>query len=221
MCFSPEADLLAGAVVSGAGIDALRHLRHRRYLPLALLPLLLGLHQVVEAFAWWGMEGRVPGRVGEMAIWLYLGFAFLVVPPLVPWAVRAAEDDDRRRRLLLPFVLLGLGVAVALLPGLLNGAAGGEVACRYIAYDAGTPYAGYLLPLYVAATCGPMLLSGNRRFVLFGVVNLAVVALLGWLLARGVVSLWCVWAAVTSVFIAREVRSAERQTTRAAMAAPG
>ena len=221
MCFSPEADLLTGIVVSGVGIDAVRHTRHRRYLPLALLPLLFGAHQLVEAFAWWGMEGRVPARVGEMATWLYLAFAFLVVPPLVPWAVRAAEDDGRRRRLLLLFGLLGVGVAAALLPGLLNHAAGGEVACRYIAYDAGTPYAGYLLPFYVIATCGPMLLSGNRRFVLFGVANLAAVTLLGWLLARGVISLWCVWAAITSVFIAHEVRAAERQTARAAMAAPG
>jgi hypothetical protein len=221
VCFSPEADLLAGAVVSGVGVDALRHVRHRRYLPLALLPLLFGLHQVVEALAWWGTEGRVPVRVGEMAIWLYLAFAFLVVPPFVPWAVRAAEADEPRRRLLLPFVLLGAVVAAALLPGLLNGEAGGEVACRYIAYDSGVPYSGYLLPFYVVATCGPMLLSGNRRFVLFGMANLLAVALLGGLLARGVISLWCVWAAATSVFIAREVRAAERQTARAAMAAPG
>ena len=221
MCFSPEADLLTGMVIGGVGIDALRHMRHRRYLPLALLPLLLGLHQVVEAFAWWGMEGRVPTRVGEMAIWLYLAFAFLVVPPLVPWAVRAAEDDGRRRRLLMLFVLLGAGVAAALLPGLLNGAAGGEVACRYIAYDAGVPYGGYVLPFYVAAVCGPMFVSGNRRFVLFGVANLAAVGVLGWLLARGVISLWCVWAAVTSVAVAREVRAGERQENRTAVAAPG
>jgi hypothetical protein len=44
VCFSPEADLLAGIVVGGVGIDALRHTRHRRYLPLALLPLLFALH---------------------------------------------------------------------------------------------------------------------------------------------------------------------------------
>lgn len=221
MCFSPEADLLTGAVVSGVGLDALRHVRHRRYLPLALLPLLFGLHQVVEAFAWWGMEEQLPSRAGEGATWLYLAFAFLVVPPLVPWAVRSAEADEGRRRLLLPFVLLGAGVAAALAPGLLNGEAGGEVACRYIAYDAGVPYSGNLLPFYVIATCGPMLLSGNRRFLLFGVANLAAVTVLGWLLARGVISLWCIWAAATSVFIAREVRVAERSRTRAAAAAPG
>jgi len=221
MCFSPEADLLTGLVVSGVGMDAPRHTKHRRYLPLAILPLLLGLHQVVEAFAWWGMEGRVPFRVGEMAIWLYLLVAFAVLPPLVPAALRSVEVDVARRRRLLPLVLLGAAVAAALLPGLLNGEAGGEVACRYIAYDAGVPYGGYVLPFYVAATCGPMLLSGNRRFVVFGVANLAAVGVLGWLLGRGVISLWCVWAAVTSVAIAREVRAGERQEAWTAAAAPG
>jgi hypothetical protein len=112
-------------------------------------------------------------------------------------------------------------VAVALLPGLLNGQAGGEVTCRYIAYDTGLPYSHYVLPFYVAAACGPILASGNRRFVLFGVANLAAVGLLCWLLAGGVISLWCVWAAASSVAIAREVRTGERQETWTAAAAPG
>ena len=221
MCFSPEADLVAGIVVSGVGVDALRRVPHRRYLPLALLPLILGLHQVVEAFAWWGMEGDLPHPVGDTAAWIYLAVAFLVLPPLVPGAIFSAEADRRRRARLLPFVVLGAGVAAALVPGLLNSGAGGEVACRYIAYDAGVPYGGFVLPFYVAATCGPMLASGNRRFVLFGVANLAAVGALGWLLAGGVISLWCVWAAATSVAIAREARVAECQESWTAAAAPG
>ena len=130
--------------MSGVGIDALRHTKHRRYLPLALLPLLFGAHQLVEAVAWWGFEDRVPVRVGEMATWLYLAFAFVVVPPLVPWAVRSVEVDPPRRRRLLP-----------------------------------------------------------------------------WLLAGGVISLWCVWAAAASVAIAREARVAQRQENWTAAAAPG
>jgi hypothetical protein len=220
VCFSPEADLLTGIVVSGVGVDALRHVRQRRYLPLAILPLLLGLHQVVEAFAWWGMEGDLPHPVGDTAAWIYLAVAFLVLPPLVPSAIASLEADRRRRARLVPFVILGAGVAVALLPGLLNSGAGGEVACRYIAYDAGVGYAGYVLPFYVIAVCAPVLLSGSRRLVIFGVANLVAVALLGWLLARGVISLWCVWAAVCSVAIDLEVRAAARRETRVVTAAP-
>jgi len=221
VCFSPEADLVAGIVVSGVGVDALRRVPHRRYLPLALLPLVLGLHQVVEAFAWWGMEGDLPHPVGDTAAWIYLAVAFLLLPPLVPGAIFSAEADRKRRAGLFPFVVLGAGVAVALLPGLLNSGAGGEVACRYIAYDAGISYGDYVLPSYVAAVCAPMLLSGSRRLLIFGVANLVVVALLGWLLARGVISLWCVWAAVTSVVVDLEVWSAARREVRVPSVAPG
>jgi len=206
MCFSAEADLLSGVGLSGVGVDALRHLPHRRYLPLALLPLLFGMHQLIEALAWWGLEGRVSPEVGRAAVWAYLAIAFLVLPPLVPTAMLSAEGDPRRRRRLMPLVVLGLAVAAALVPGLIGDRAGAEVACRYIAYDAGVPYAGFLLPFYVAATCGPMLLSANRSFVVFGVANLAAVGLLSWLLAGGVISLWCAWAAVASVIIARHLR---------------
>ncbi len=220
MCFSPEADLVTGIVVSGVGIDALRHVRQRRYLPLAVLPLILGLHQMIEAFAWWGMRGDLPRQVGDSAAWVYLAIAFLVLPPLVPAAVRSAEADPSRRARLIPFVVVGAGVAVALIPGLLNSGAGGEIACRYIAYDAGVNYGGYVLPFYVVAVCAPMLLSGSRRLLLFGVANVAMVALLGWLLARGVISLWCVWAAATSVVIDLEVRAAARREARVVSAAP-
>lgn len=220
MCFSAEADLVSGVVLSGVGVDALRHLPHRRYLPLALLPLLFGVHQLIEAFAWWGLEGRVPPEVGRAAVWAYLAIAFLVLPPLVPTAMLSAEGDPGRRRRLLPLVVLGLAVAAALIPGLIDDRAGAEMACRYIAYEAGVPYVGFLLPFYVAATCGPMLLSGNRSFVVFGVANLAAVGMLSWLLAGGVISLWCAWAAVASVIIARHLRVEAPRESRTAASVP-
>ena len=81
-------------------------------------------------------------------------------------------------------------------------------------------YGGYVLPFYVVAVCAPMLLSGSRRMVIFGVANLVMVALLGWLLVRGVISLWCVGAAVCSVAVDLEVRAVARRETRVATAAP-
>jgi hypothetical protein len=220
LCFSPEADLVTGIVVSGVGIDALRRVPCRRYLPLAALPLLLGLHQVIEAFAWWGVRGDLPRQVGETAVWVYLAIALVVVPAFVPAAFRSAEADAGRRARLFPFVLLGVAVAAALLPGLFNSGVGGEAACRYIAYDTGVNYSGYVFPFYVAATCLPMLLASSRRLVFFGMANLVVVALLGWLLASGVISLWCAWAAVSSVILNLEVRSAARRSERVRSSAP-
>jgi len=58
MCFSPQADLIGGAVVAGLGVDALFHVRQRHdQVALAAVPLLLGLHQIDEL--WSGLGCRV------------------------------------------------------------------------------------------------------------------------------------------------------------------
>jgi hypothetical protein len=59
MCFSPQADFAAGAVVTGMGVEALRRVRVRRELIVGALPLLFGIHQLVEGFVWLGLRGQV------------------------------------------------------------------------------------------------------------------------------------------------------------------
>jgi hypothetical protein len=41
----------------------------------------------------------------------------------------------------------------------------------------------------------------------FGAVNLVAVALLAWIDHTAVISLWCAWAAITSIAIALHVRA--------------
>ena len=206
MCFSAEVDLIAGAVVGSAGIDALRHVRHKRQIALAALPLTFGVHQMIEALTWWGLDGHVPGALGEAAMWVYLVIAF-VLPAVVPFAILSIEDDPGRRRAILPFGYLGIAVAVVLLFQLFAGPVEAEVAGLYIAYDVSLEYGGQITALYVVATCGPLLLSSNRRMVIFGILNLVAVTVLAWLLATGVISLWCAWAAVASIVIVIHLRT--------------
>jgi hypothetical protein len=56
------------------------------------------------------------------------------------------------------------------------------------------------------ATCGSLVLSGYRRIAVFGVVNLVAVAVLAAVTLEGFASLWCGWAALTSVAIAWYLR---------------
>lgn len=214
MCFSAEVDLIAGVVVGGAGIDALRHVRHKRQIALAALPLTFGVHQMIETLTWWGLDGRVPGALGEAAMWVYLVIAF-VLPAVVPFAILSIEDAPGRCRAILPFGYLGIAVAVVLLFELFTGPVEAEVAGLYIAYDVNLEYGGQITALYVVATCGPLLLSSNRRMVVFGILNLAAVTVLAWLLATGVISLWCAWAAVASIVIVIHLRTSvdSRQET--------
>ena len=99
MCFSPDADLAAGVVVTVIGVDAIRRARTPKELPLAALPLLFGIHQLVEAFVWWGLAGTVPSRVGDAATWLYLAVAF-ALPFWVPTNMKSlsASVGSFRRR---------------------------------------------------------------------------------------------------------------------------
>jgi hypothetical protein len=208
VCFSPEADLIGGIIVGGAGIDALRHVGHRREVALAALPVVFGIHQIIEAFTWWGLEGVVPASVGDAATWIYLAIAFLL-PVLVPIAVLSLEVNAARSRLVLPFVALGVGVSIMLLAALLTGPVSAEVAGRTIAYHASLEYGGLLTALYVVATCGPLVLSSKTSVRVFGILNLATVTVLAWLMAARVISLWCAWAAVASIVIVIHFRTAK------------
>ena len=209
MCFSAEADLIAGVVVSGIGVDAVRHVRHRRELAIAALPVVFGVHQLIETLTWWGLDGRVPASIGDAATWVYLVIAFLL-PLAVPLALLSIEADPGRRRMMGPFAVLGGVVTAVLLAELFSGPATATDAGLYLAYDVDLDFGVQITVLYVIATCVPMLLSSTRRMVLFGVLNLAAVTTLGWLMAAGVISLWCAWAAVTSVVIAIHLRTAQR-----------
>jgi hypothetical protein len=76
----------------------------------------------------------------------------------------------------------------------------------HLSYSVPLVAGGALTVLYVVATCGSLLASSDHVVRWYGALNLAVVAALAGLLTSGVVSLWCVWAAVTSVMIAVHLR---------------
>ena len=221
MCFSPQADAAVGVIVVAVGVDALRHVRVANEIVLGSLPVLFGVHQLTEAFVWWGLEGRVADVVQTVALWTYLVFAFALVPILVPVAVGLVERRLGRRRVIVACGLLGAAVGVALAVPMLRGSVTATIESRHIGYhvDALTR-GGQLTSLYVIATCGALLASSYRDLAALGAANLIAVPLLVWLTVSGFVSLWCFWAAIVSVVIAFHLRRTAASFDHAAMA-PG
>lgn len=220
MCFSPEADLIAGAVIGAVSIDVLLHHPTRRDWALASLPPLLAAHSLIESLVWFGARGQVSEAVGTAATYAYLLIAFVVLPTLVPVAVLLRESDPRRRRWLTGLTGAGVVVSLGLLWSLLDGPVGTTLLPHAISYDVGVVAPWLLVPLYVVATCGAGLLSSHRHIFLFGAVNLVAVLLLGWRATAGLASLWCIWAAVTSLAIALLVRCDERERRAGATQRP-
>ena len=207
MCFSPEGDLVGGVVVVAIGVDACRHLGDRKeYLFVAGLPLLLGLHQIVEAFVWWGLQGKVPATLGNVAMWAYLLFALVVLPVLGPLLVLGLERTPAMRRRIAPFVVLGAVTGGILLAAMLRTHPTAHVGAYHLAYSIGLQHGLLVVGLYIVATCGSMLASGFRHVFWFGVSNLVAIAVLARLSADGFTSLWCFYAALASGAIALYLR---------------
>ncbi|MGZ4690567.1 MAG: DUF6629 family protein [Acidimicrobiia bacterium] len=205
MCFSAQADLVTGLAVGAVGVDALRHVSKPRELPLASLPMLFAAHQLIETFVWWGLDGQVPWSVARIAMWIYLVIAF-VLPVVIPLCVLAVEPNPRRREVMALSVGLGVGVTAVLLVGLVQGPVGAHDAGHRIAYQIGGSPGVVLEVLYVIATCGALLASSSRAIAFFGVANLFAVTVLAVLTTGNIASLWCGWAAISSVAIAFHLR---------------
>jgi hypothetical protein len=214
VCFSPQADVVGGLVVGAIGIDALRNLRGRNsHLLLAGLPLLLGAHQLDEAFVWWGIQGHVPHDIGRVALWCYLIIAFVLLPIFVPVAVLALEPAGRRRRIMIPFIAIGTAVAAVLFTAMLRAPINATQQPYHLAYSITITYGGFIVACYVTAVCGALLFSGYRNIEVFGMVNLVAVAVLAWLTVDGFASLWCGYAALTAGAIALHMRYAKPHRT--------
>ena len=207
MCFSPQADLVGGALIGAIGIDTLRSARHqRRHLALASLPLLFGVHQLIESAVWLGLQGHLPHTVERVALWGYLLIAFVLLPVFVPVAVLLNEPSLRRRLAMVPLAALGVAVSTDLAVAMVRGPLDVSLRPHHLAYSLVLDHAGIVIVLYVVAVCLTLLLSSRRRVVIFGVVNLAAVGVIAWLTVDGFASVWCGWAAVTSAVIALHLR---------------
>ena len=206
-CLSAEVDLFAALVIGAVGIDALRHVSHRRQLALAVIPITLAAHQLIEVGVWWSLEGRIPEPAGSASTVGYLIIALIVVPILLPFAVRRVEPNPNRRRWMLPFVALGVFSGVVFGLAMMVGPVHSSIGGHYIDYRVGSLFLEPFGVVYVAAVAVPLLMSSHRLFVWLGVVNVVLVAGLAVLQANGVVSLWCAAAAIQSVVIAHYLRA--------------
>jgi hypothetical protein len=215
MCFSPEADFTAGVVVAGVGVETLRRVRSPRELIVGALPLLFGVHQLIEGFVWLGLRGQVSSGLGSVAKEAYIVYAHAVLPAIVPLGFLLLEPDRRRWRWLSPLACLGLLLGVYLLWQVTAYPVGAQEAGHCINYTTHTPNDVAVTLLYVAVTCGPALISSRRYLRWFGVVSLVGLIATALVRVEELTSLWCLYAAMVSVLILEHFRRQGAIETRA------
>ena len=209
MCFSAEADLAVGVGLLPVAALALREVRHVREVPFASLPLLFALHQLTEVLVWAGVDGSVGPAARDGASLAYVLFALPVLPTLLPLAVLLLEPRGARLRVA-PFVGLGLVVSTYFAVAVLDGPVVVEQEPSALIYSVGLSDGAVWTTLYVVAVIGPSLLSGYPSIVWFGVLNLVGLVSVAVLYTQALASLWCVWAAATSLLVLVHLRLRRR-----------
>ncbi|MGW8064287.1 DUF6629 family protein [Streptomyces ziwulingensis] len=192
MCWSAEADLVAGTGVAAVGVACVVRAGRARDLPLAALPLLLGVHQMVEAAVWASGGGTGPATLA----WTVIALPLLAL--WVPAGVLCAVPRNARRG---PAGALAVGAVTAavLAYALATRPVRAEIRGHTVGYVVDLPHAPLLVAGYLVATVGSLLLSGDRGLRGLGLLT-AVGALICWGLWRlESVSTWCAFAALCSV----------------------
>lgn len=215
MCFSPQADFVAGAAIAGVGVETLRHVRARRELIVGALPLLFGVHQLVEGFVWLGLRGQVSRGLGDVAKEAYIIFAHAVLPVIVPLGFMLLEPDRRRARVMSGMAFAGVLLGAYLLWQVTAYPIGASEQARCIDYTTHTPNDALIGLLYVAVTCGPALISSRPYLRWFGLVSVIGVIVTAVIRVDELTSLWCVYVALVSVLIFEHFRRQRASEVRA------
>ena len=190
--------------------------RDRRDVPLAAIPVLLGIHQLIESRIWSQSAG--PGSVIRgTAVTIWASIAFVVLPVLVPVALLCAERQ--RRRIQYAAAVVGLPVAVVMAFSLADGARALDRG-HVMEYSTGVPMFPLVLSGYLLATCLPFLTSPEPTLRELG-VGLVVGAAVATTIDRlAFASLWCAFAAIVSMLIVRRTLYAADHFTAAGVRTP-
>ncbi len=214
MCFSASASFTAGIVLLGAGILTVRSARGARELPLAAIPLLFSIQQLIEGVVWLTFRYEAPLLNAAMTH-VYSFFSHVLWPVFVPVAVLLIEPPGWRRTTLWGLSVAGGAVAAYLLYTLVAFSVVSQVTGQHIEYVSPHFFAAVVMSGYLLSTAISPMVSTHRWVKLFGLLALASFAAAYYFYARWFISVWCLFAAVLSLVLCAHFVTTPRQATRA------
>ena len=201
MCFSATASFTGSAVIAAVGVATISRARHPKEWLFAAVPLLFAWHQFNEGMVWLGLGQNLP--IGTLHGWgfAYMIYAQALLPFLMPLAVWLIEPNSNRGRWIMPFLIVGVGLAAYILWALLSFDTTIFARDHSVEYhNPGTSHLSVAI-LYVIVTCGALFFSGYRYIVILGALNLIGVIAVMLIKAYAFSSVWCAYAAIISTLI--------------------
>ena len=200
MCFSATASFSAAVVLLGVSVLTLRAARRPREFPLAAIPLLFAIQQLVEGVIWLTFRYQAP-LLNAVMTHVYSFFSHVLWPVYVPVAVLLVEPPGWRRTVLAAIAAAGLAVGVYLMYTLVAFTVVARPIGQHIEYVSPHFYAVAVMVLYLLSTCIGPILSTHRMVRVFGVLALLSFATVYYFYATWFISVWCFFAALLSVIV--------------------
>lgn len=201
MCFSAEASFALGAGLAVVGVMTLRKKVEKRDLPFLAFPLVFAAQQISEGFLWLEISAGRDGAIMAASSFLFVFFAEVIWPALVPLSVWLIEREEKRRAILRFLVPWGFIVAGVLFYKMLLTPYEAQIVGHSIQYTRGTEVTAVHLLGYSAAVVLPLLLSSKRLIALFGATVVIALLVTSWAYRDAYISVWCFFAAILSAIV--------------------
>lgn len=198
MCFSTETSLIAGTILTIAGVVLVKRFYNRRELFLALIPLFFGVQQLAESALWYTLtHGTYPSSYSLAAQYMFLFFAKMFWPVWIPLAFAVVEK--MRWRQIVMEGLLFLGSLFFFYFGY-NFLVYGDVQARIVGHciEYGrSPLSGRIF--YGIITMTPFLLSSIPKMWILGVLNTIAFIVADISYNNAFISIWCGACAIITI----------------------
>jgi hypothetical protein len=207
MCFSATASVSSAAVLLALGSTAGKLNQEPRQRMFVALPFIFGFQQLCEGFVWLSVGEHSPVQSVSVAAFLFFATAFW--PLWLPWAVYAMEKNAQRKKILKTIGMFGTVFFVGALWVLYKGKPHAAVVGHSLAYTF-SDFQSIITPsidalIYLLTALAPFFISSERKVKVSGYLILGGLILSHIYKKETVASVWCFFAAITSLYIVYEI----------------
>ena len=209
MCFSPSASFIAGASLLAVGAGSVKYAKEPQQNFLAVIPILFATQQFFEGFLWLSFINSDFSELQTSSMYGFLLFAQVIWPTWVPLSVWSLEENNKKKKVQTIFLWMGILVSSYLTFCLLSFPVSAAIVNGHIQYNLDFPHIEiylfsimYFIPIVISpffSSVKYMKILGALVFVSFIISSI--------FFNENLISVWCFFAAATSVAILLIMRS--------------
>ncbi len=216
MCFSVNASLSSGVVLTVIGLATFHKSTHNNQRLFAAIPFIFGIQQAAEGVLWMSLPKTELLLLQQYATKTFLIFAQIIWPILVPIAVLKLEKNKNRIIALKVLVGIGLTLASYLTYCLLNFNVSAVIEQHHILYKQNYPTSlkNGSVVLYALATIAPPLFSSIKGMWILGLTILISYIFSALFYEHYVLSVWCFFSSIISIGVYVVIKELEKNTKK-------